>query len=682
MRGRNISPPTDRLKTGKTDESTVVRLRRELGECDEGIETAEFHVESRRERVKRLDDLEAAIRGRKNAGALEKARKKLESARRDLQEVEKLKDRRKTAHANHERAVAEAKHADGNMRQRTEAASAVDNALQESEKLSESAGKLRKQADALDGAVKAAQKKRDADKSELKEATREIESARSALERAKMRDTLAKAEKAEAKAADARKRADAIKVTDSVMEKLRRAGSQFQEAKTRLETAAAALTFRPEQGRRALREGKELPAGRPVSVTENAVFVLEQFGKMEVRPGGEDLESRRKAAAQAEAEWKSALAVAGVSDLDDAESKARNRREFLGQAGEAEAELRALAPNGLDEMRKGAGDIDEKLSIAQCESREKSTQERLRKAEQAHEKSVRKCAEEEGKLSRIREQSGNAEGQARAERKKANQITKELSDVRGQKSDDALRAESDKAREDKNNAKRKLEEVDRKLAEIQPGEIDRQLKEAEAGLKMIADQEQREKGEAERLRGELSYADGAEQQLADLRERRRRLEKELATAEREAAAARLLHRALEFCKDRAGAAVFGEVRDRLSPYLRIVFGECEPLFDEEKFDLQGIRRNNQDEPYNTLSVGAREQISALVRLAFAEALANKDEPPVVILDDVMVNADDDRRRAMLGALKQAAQKIQIIILTCRERDYRELEAPVFRLRRQ
>ena len=675
--------PKDKLKTGGRDhESAVVRLRRDLGECGKGIETAESEVNTRRERVKRLENLEAEIRERKNAGAMEKAREKLGDARRVLQEVEKLKAHRETAHANHERAVVEAKNAEDETRRRTEAASAVNNVWKESEKLSKSAGELRKKVETLNESVEAAKKKRDADKSELGGAERELESARSVLEQAKTRDTLAKAGKAAAKEADARKRADAIKVTDSVMKELRLTDKQFQEAKTRLEAAAAELIFHPEQGCRALRDGEQMPVGRPVSVAKNTVFVLEQFGKVEVRPGGEDLESRREAAAQAEAEWKSALANAGVSDLDDAENKSRERRELMQQAGEAKTELDALAPGGLDEMRKRAGDADEKSSVAQCEARLKAAQTSLQEAVRAHEKSVHKCAKEEEEMSRIREQAGTAEGRAQAEREKANQIAKELSTARKEKSDDALRAASDKARKKMDETKRRLDAANRELAQVKPDEMDRRFNESRDALGEIEKQDRDENEEAARLRGELSHADGAEQQLADSRERRERLEKELAAAEREAAAARLLHRALEFCKDRAGAAVFGKVRDHLSPYLQNVFGKCEPLFDEEKFDLRGIRRNGRDEPYNTLSVGAREQISALVRLAFAEALADKDEPPVVILDDVMVNADDDRRRAMLGALKQAAQKIQIIILTCRERDYRELEAPVFRLRRQ
>ena len=86
-----------------------------------------------------------------------------------------------------------------------------------------------------------------------------------------------------------------------------------------------------------------------------------------------------------------------------------------------------------------------------------------------------------------------------------------------------------------------------------------------------------------------------------------------------------------------------------------------------------------EEPFYGLSVGAREQLAVLTRLAFAEMLAERGKPARVILDDALVNTDEPRFDRMLLILRRAARNIQIIALTCRERDYQALGAPFIRL---
>jgi uncharacterized protein YhaN len=52
---------------------------------------------------------------------------------------------------------------------------------------------------------------------------------------------------------------------------------------------------------------------------------------------------------------------------------------------------------------------------------------------------------------------------------------------------------------------------------------------------------------------------------------------------------------------------------------------------------------------------------------------------VVILDDALVFSDDRRIAQMFGILERAAQKLQIIVLTCREQLFKGLAATRLRL---
>ncbi len=105
---------------------------------------------------------------------------------------------------------------------------------------------------------------------------------------------------------------------------------------------------------------------------------------------------------------------------------------------------------------------------------------------------------------------------------------------------------------------------------------------------------------------------------------------------------------------------------RLLPNASIVFGE----------DLRPtlLTRGDREEATDDLSKGTQEQLAVLTRIAFADLLIEKGRPASLVLDDALVFADDDRFEVMLEILTEAAQRMQIIILSCRTSTYRGLEA--------
>ena len=78
--------------------------------------------------------------------------------------------------------------------------------------------------------------------------------------------------------------------------------------------------------------------------------------------------------------------------------------------------------------------------------------------------------------------------------------------------------------------------------------------------------------------------------------------------------------------------------------------------------------------FDHLSMGTQEQIAVLVRLAFAEMLVDQGAPAAVILDDALVFSDDQRMRLMFDILSHAAQRVQIVVFTCREQLFEGLGA--------
>jgi hypothetical protein len=86
---------------------------------------------------------------------------------------------------------------------------------------------------------------------------------------------------------------------------------------------------------------------------------------------------------------------------------------------------------------------------------------------------------------------------------------------------------------------------------------------------------------------------------------------------------------------------------------------------------EGIVAAGAVRPAAQISVGTREQLSTLYRLALAEYLHT-----VVVLDDQLVQSDGTRMDWFRGLLVEKARNFQIIVFTCRPEDYLSSSAVV------
>ena len=137
-----------------------------------------------------------------------------------------------------------------------------------------------------------------------------------------------------------------------------------------------------------------------------------------------------------------------------------------------------------------------------------------------------------------------------------------------------------------------------------------------------------------------------------------------AAVSRRAQAARQLQAVVDDVISRTRSELAQPVTASIAPYLKRVFPTASVDMDPESWSIAGL----VGEPLERLSVGAREQFTLLVRLGLAEVIAGGKRLPLV-LDDPLINADADRRSAMIGAIRQAARHLQVIICTCHEDEH-------------
>ncbi|CAA2138407.1 ATP-binding protein [Hyphomicrobium sp. ghe19] len=189
--------------------------------------------------------------------------------------------------------------------------------------------------------------------------------------------------------------------------------------------------------------------------------------------------------------------------------------------------------------------------------------------------------------------------------------------------------------------------------------------------------EENRRNEIVRLRDGLAHAKGAQQasdesgRAGELAAREGELERAEAEAQRlrhEAEALRLLERTLAAIEAQAKAAYSAPISRRLSRHLERVFGTSELTFRDD-FAVDALRRAAGAENVTALSDGTREQLSILVRLTFAEILAESGRGVPLVVDDPLAYSDDARLAAVCGELAAASSVPQIIVLTCRERAF-------------
>jgi DNA repair exonuclease SbcCD ATPase subunit len=173
--------------------------------------------------------------------------------------------------------------------------------------------------------------------------------------------------------------------------------------------------------------------------------------------------------------------------------------------------------------------------------------------------------------------------------------------------------------------------------------------------------------------------EGLDERLAELERQRAELERERAHHEREVQVLTLLRDTLLAAELAAKEQYLAPVLERLHRHLELLLPGAAALLGDDLRVARIHRAAEGEEPFDEVSHGTREQIAVLARLAFAELLSDQGRPAVVILDDALVYSDDRRLERMFEILVRAAEKFQIIVLTCRERVFEGLDARRLRL---
>ena len=494
-------------------------------------------------------------------------------------------------------------------------------------------------------------------------------------------------EAAQERLAEAQRQAEQIKVTDESLQRIRQAANIAEQANARLSVVATRISFDIPSDRLAGIEADGVPLQDPpatVEAVEPVSITIPERGNIVIEPAVADRDQLMRA------ERDATLSEVGAQTLAEAQVLRDQRRDLEATADTARQELERLSPSGsaatlqprIDELIQALADLPEEEGTVQIPEKEQAEA-----ALESAQSELQKARDEERVAREAVDERARTVSDRMVEVRTLQNTVDSLTDL-VERRDEQLRSDAEaapdqqlaEAREAVEQAVTEQKQTVSALEAEQQANARTLLESRIARLKVAIEQRETTRVdlriEIGRLRERIEAHDSAgideaiehTQHELDLASRRRE------HFEREIAVLNLLAETLHTAESDARERYLAPVVNRVHPYLQMLFPNAEIGINED-LCITGVSRHaGYEERFDHLSMGTQEQIAVLVRLAFAEMLIDQGAPAAVILDDALVFSDDQRMRLMFDILSYAAQRVQILVFTCREQLFEGLGA--------
>lgn len=481
-------------------------------------------------------------------------------------------------------------------------------------------------------------------------------------------------------------------VDDGKLQRLRELMRKVREREVELQAVATQIEVEQLGAGPLCINGQVLSeSGEPLWLTERTVIELPGQLRLVVTPGRTGASKLRQQLDEQREQLMRQLGELGLPDMLSAEREHATRSERLGELRELEQRQKRLCPEGLSALREEIFRLDRKLKLLGADGESLPIEEL-----------ERRLLECETSLSGLEKQVGQASEASTSKRLTVSQLGQEQALLVGKLTQQQREVERSRERLAEESAQLSDTEIDaavlaREQAVAAAAEQATQLAAEVAGADPVGVREsvaQLRDAVAERVRRlqstEREIQDLAielrtlgqqalDEEVVQTRAELARAEVELAHKQRQAAAIRLLYDSLQ-AHDRSAREAYLEPLSRLiEPYLQAILPGCRLQIDEATMAMVGLRRGEHLEPFSSLSIGTREQLAVIVRLAVADLMTQRGESVPLVLDDALVFCDDARFDRMLKLLRRGATRHQILVLTCHEREFLRAGAPVIRL---
>ena len=374
---------------------------------------------------------------------------------------------------------------------------------------------------------------------------------------------------------------------------------------------------------------------------------LQRLGVHDVAQAAADLERGRIASKVLDAAKDQRQRLLGDSTIEELEEQ---RKRLEKEGADYAASRRSAEPLPDDEadaqMRVSA--LERALGVldAQLETAENSVAD-LQEALDAAKVDIRRQEDERLRLSATLDSR-----------------LQHLSEARQRQSDEALEAAASEALARARAAEEKHDTLASRAGafdDVVEG-LDNARAALERGRTELADLDRELAVLDDRLR--QRQADGRYEHLEAAERERQAARDHLSALEQRAAAAKLLWESLNRHRDEARVAYVQPLKAAVERLGRVVYGADFEVCIGDDWQVQTRTLGGVTLPFEALSVGAREQLGILLRLAAAQIVSRAGGGVPLIIDDALGFSDPERLATMGAAIAAAGRACQIIILTC------------------
>lgn len=501
-------------------------------------------------------------------------------------------------------------------------------------------------------------------------------------------EALARARRERERVIALRAQAAAAVIAAATLARLRELAQRAAEAALRVDAAATTLDIDLPADRTIQLDAERIAGQARRTLLRPGTIALPDGGRITVSPGGADLERLAASRDALHRELTGLFAEVGVESLAQAEERARLAAQRLADAQAGEAIIAVLAPQGievldadaqaralrLDELRASLAALppaaDDEAGLpapAQARAVMRDAAAALAAAAEAlsgaREAAVRAAAGHEAAQQERAAAQATLDDPERALRLA----------VARQSLDEAIaRHEAVAAR---------VAGLEAELAAARPELLRQDIRRLGASVEQLEAAHAGRRDEILRLEAtlEAQSALGLEEALAGCQREGERVARRAGELARRAAALDHLLGLLRAGRDELARRLRAPLQRHLDHYLGILDPGTRVDIGEDLAPAAVVRegpRGPQRGRFEELSVGAREQVGVVARLAYADLLREAGKPTLLMLDDALVHTDEDRLGQMKRVLYEAASRHQLLIFTCHPAAWRDLGVPI------
>lgn len=420
-----------------------------------------------------------------------------------------------------------------------------------------------------------------------------------------------------------------------------------------------------------------------VLLTEATDVQIPGVGRLRIEPGGRDLPAVLAELNKANAQREALLARLGAATLAEAETRAAVYEQVRRELDMARQTLRIQAPDGIESLR--ASHTQSQARRAQLEAQlaglpDVGTPVDLIQAQQALQTAKVEAEHADRTVTTARtaldtQQATAQVLQAQWAARQAEFDTGSRVEQREQRG-----ARLVEARATRDTLAQRCQTVQAALQAQQPELIEQDAQRFEQSARLLRDEQQRRHAELLQLQGKLEQAQahGLGEQLLQSQAEAQRLARRRDEFTTRAQALDLLWQLLGERRATATQRLLEPLAQRLQHYVGLLFPGARWRLDDALMPAAVLRGAGSEaqEALDTLSFGTREQLGVLARFAYADLLQQAGRPTLLVLDDTLVHADQDRRELMKRALYDAASRHQVLLLTCHAESWQDMGVPI------